>query len=100
MKKSRLLGAICASLAFVFTNVSASDKYWVCGDDSWEAASCWSSTDGGSGGAGIPTANDIVYLTQSDAIVTYSTLTDPMIGDLRIGSTGGGEQTYCKPKAC
>lgn len=44
------------------------DRYWVNddADNDWEVANNWSASDGGAGGAGIPTSSDDVYFTASD----------------------------------
>lgn len=43
------------------------DRYWVGGTDNWDgtAGTKWSTTDGGAGGAAVPTSADDVYFTAS-----------------------------------
>lgn len=44
-------------------------RYWVndAADGNWHNASNWSATDGGAGGAGVPTASDDIYFTASES---------------------------------
>lgn len=38
------------------------NRYWVGGTGNWHSAANWSTSSGGSGGAGIPTSSDDVYI--------------------------------------
>lgn len=66
-----LLGLVLSFVfSFVFSNdVFAADRYWVDGGASclvsrtWSNTNCWSLTDGGSGGAGVPGVSDTVIFT-------------------------------------
>lgn len=44
-------------------NSTASDRYWVNGSGVWSDTNHWSTTNGGNGGASIPTINDNVFFT-------------------------------------
>lgn len=45
------------------------NRYWVNGDadNDWHNANNWSSTDGGAGGAGVPTSSDDVYFNSTSS---------------------------------
>ena len=97
MKKSRLLGAVCACLSISLPAFSA-DKYWVCDSDSWDVSNCWSNTLGGAGGAGQPLNGDGVYLVQSDSLdrtISYvnAVSPSPVLSRLQIDATGTGSLT-------
>jgi hypothetical protein len=53
------------------------DRYWVGGTGSWDATTTnWSATNGGAGGASVPTASDDVFFTTlSNATAYVCTLT-------------------------
>ena len=53
------------------------DRYWVGGTGSWDATTTnWSATNGGAGGASVPTASDDVFFTSlSNATAYVCTLT-------------------------
>ena len=57
MNKSRLLGAVCACITLFSTNVFAVDKFWICGDGSWDNGSCWNAP-------GQPINGEDVFLIQ------------------------------------
>jgi hypothetical protein len=91
MKKSRLLGAICACITLYSTNAFTADKDWICGDGSWDDGSCWNP-------AGQPTGGDSAFLTQSDSTDRTVTYANPLypsgqVGRVTIDSTGTGTMT-------
>jgi hypothetical protein len=58
------------SLALVLlcaTNAFAASRYWVGGTNTWDGTSTgkWSTTNGGSSGAAVPTASDDVFFTSN-----------------------------------
>ncbi len=62
MKKITLLNLIL----FQFIISQGASRYWVASSSSsWNDASCWSATNGGSGGASIPGASDIARFTSA-----------------------------------
>ncbi len=78
-------------------HVNASDKYWVCNTDRWDAL-CWSNALGGPAIYNQPLAYDNVYLTQSDVLnrtVTYYNSAYPtaVLYSLQIDATGSGLMT-------
>lgn len=50
------------------------DRYWVGGAGIWNntAGSKWSTTDGGAGGAALPTSADNVFFTAASGTVTVT----------------------------
>jgi hypothetical protein len=67
---------------------NALEKYWVCGNGSWDTGSCWSIP-------GQPNTGDNAYLVQSDGAsrsATYVNTLYPLalIGNLSIDASGGG----------
>lgn len=50
------------------------DRYWVGGTNTWDttAGTKWSATDGGAGGASVPTTSDNVYIKGSGITITAS----------------------------
>jgi hypothetical protein len=50
------------------------DRYWVGGTANWDATAGtkWSATNGGAGGASVPTAADDVYFTLLSGLVTVT----------------------------
>jgi hypothetical protein len=61
--KQFLLLLVCT---FAFTNTFAENRYWVGGATAnWADATSWSTTSGGSNGASIPTAKDVVIFDNS-----------------------------------
>src|SRR5690606_32476685 len=52
----------------------AADRYWVGGSGSWQDNAHWSATDGGPGGASLPTSSDDVYFTANSGFGA----TDPL----------------------
>lgn len=91
MKRSRRLGIICACLTFVSMNVFAVDKFWICGDGSWDDGSCWNPI-------AQPLDFDDAYLSQNDGLnrtIQYSNpnalTTDlKVVNSLNVDATGGG----------
>jgi hypothetical protein len=74
--KQALLTLAIGAMAFAFLlsaePAGAGNKYWVGGSSGlWSAGAKWSTTSGGSGGAGAPAGNDSVYINQSVNTVTY-----------------------------
>jgi hypothetical protein len=76
------------------------DRYWVGGTGSWDATTTnWSATNGGAGGASVPTASDDVFFTSlSNATAYVCTLTTapvcrsvsvvgPAVGNVTIAGT-------------
>jgi len=76
------------------------DRYWVGGTGSWDATTTnWSATNGGAGGASVPTASDDVFFTSlSNATAYVCTLTTapvcrsvsvvgPLTGNVTIAGT-------------
>jgi hypothetical protein len=76
------------------------DRYWVGGTGSWDATTTnWSATNGGAGGASVPTASDDVFFTTlSNATAYVCTLTTapvcrsvsvvgPAVGNVTIAGT-------------
>ena len=53
--------AVCSVIAL------ADDRYWIGGsdNDNWTSSNNWSTTDGGSIGASVPTSSDDVYFTSN-----------------------------------
>jgi hypothetical protein len=50
------------------------NRYWVGTTGNWTDASNWSTTEGGSGGASVPTLSDVVYLgSTADVFLTGTT---------------------------
>jgi hypothetical protein len=51
------------------------DRYWVGGTASWDATAGtkWAATDGGAGGASVPTTSDDVFFTAASGAVTVTT---------------------------
>jgi len=47
------------------------DRYWVGTDNNWHSASNWSTTSGGAGGAGVPTADDDVFFDGNGNILCW-----------------------------
>jgi len=99
MRTSRLRGLIAAAAVMVVSlSVQAADRYWVGGDGDWSDPANWAATDGGPGGATLPSTDDDVFLLQSDAIdriVTYSGVAGPVpeLGGLDLDATGAGSMT-------
>jgi hypothetical protein len=55
-----------ALMCFGTINLKAASRYWVASSTSnWNNAANWSATNGGAGGAGVPTSEDDVYFTSS-----------------------------------
>jgi hypothetical protein len=54
------------------------NRYWVGTTGNWADASNWSTTEGGSGGATVPTINDIVYLDTPAVVYVIIDLTLPV----------------------
>jgi hypothetical protein len=50
---------------FALDSSVAEGRYWVndVGNNNWFSSSNWSATDGGGGGAGVPTIDNVVYFT-------------------------------------
>ena len=44
------------------------NRYWVGGTSNWNDANNWAATDGGAGGAGVPTSSDNVFIDSNDDI--------------------------------
>lgn len=53
------------------------NRYWVGGSGNWDASTTthWSATDGGAGGASVPTASDDVYLNGNSGAGAVVTIT-------------------------
>ncbi|HEY7088012.1 MAG TPA: hypothetical protein VH518_07975, partial [Tepidisphaeraceae bacterium] len=47
----------------------AADRYWVAGSSYWDIPAAWSTTPGGSGGAGMPANGDNAYIISSGSIL-------------------------------
>ena len=61
MKKYLLIVICLVQVVFL----PASNRYWVGGTGNWNSASHWSESNGGAGGAMIPTADDDVIFNQN-----------------------------------
>jgi len=61
---------VVTELGFTFTEPSP--RYWVGGEDDWDstAGSKWSLTDGGAGGASVPTSDNNVYIKSGVCTIT------------------------------
>lgn len=67
------------------------NRYWVGGTASWDATAGtkWATTDGGAGGAAVPTSADDVYFTAASGAVTCTLGTSAACGSLNFsGFTG------------
>jgi hypothetical protein len=92
--------AMSLFLSFATNNsiVRADDRYYVGlpggGTGNWNNPLNWSATAGGTGGAGVPGANDSAFIQDSDAL-NRNVLLDvsPTIAVLSIGNNGGGMST-------
>jgi hypothetical protein len=72
------------------------DRYYVGpANGSWNNAANWSTTLGGPGGAGVPGANEFVYLRNSDAIDRNIALdvSTPNLARVRLGNSSTGLTT-------
>lgn len=60
------------------------DRYWVGGTGTWNTTNTanWSTTDGGSGGASVPTSADAVYFSGSSGAGTVTISGTVVCGDL------------------
>ena len=65
------------------------DKYWVNGSGNWNQTTHWSLTSGGSPGAPIPNATDIVHLDANSGIVTITITLGAVCGELDIVGFSG-----------
>ncbi len=66
------------------------DRYWVGGTASWDATAGtkWATTDGGPGGAAVPTSADNVYLTAASGTVTITVPASTTVNCLNFDCTG------------
>lgn len=48
------------------------DRYWVGVDQNWHDGNNWSTTSGGAGGAGVPTASDDVYIDGNGYVLCWA----------------------------
>ena len=64
------------------------DRYWVGGTANWDATagSKWATTDGGAGGASVPTSSDNVFFTAASGAVTVTITTS--VSMLNLTCTG------------
>lgn len=58
-----------------------SNRYWIGGSGEWRDTAHWSTTNGGGGGASIPTASDNVYITSSSGFGAGGTISANVEGD-------------------
>lgn len=65
---------------------AAGDRYWVGTDMNWHDANNWSTTSGGAGGAGVPTASDDVYFDANGNAICWPT-SDIVMNNLRLEAT-------------
>jgi len=65
------------------------DRYWVGNSGKWENTSSWSATDGGAGGASVPTSSDNVFFTSNSF-----TIADQVVDAYTSGSINGTDY-YC-----
>ena len=76
MKFRKLVSA--AIILFISSSaqvVHAEDFYWACGNGNWDSGSCWSGTQAGAGGFGVPNVFDDAYIyntSSNDVAVTYN----------------------------
>jgi len=66
------------------------DRYWVGGTADWDATagSKWATTDGGAGGASVPTSSDNVFFTAASGAVTVTIATAYSAETLNLVCTG------------
>ncbi|MDQ6471271.1 putative Ig domain-containing protein, partial [Flavobacterium sp. LHD-80] len=62
------LRMLCLGMFFVVSFANAATRYSVVTVGDWNAISTWSATSGGTGGASVPVAGDIVYIQNGHTI--------------------------------
>lgn len=67
------------------------NRYWVGGTGTWDTSSTthWSSTDGGSGGASVPTSTDDVFITSNSGFGSGGTITIDNVVCQNLTATSG-----------
>lgn len=90
------VGLAIVTVGLLASGSATADSYWVCGDGLWTDGACWSATEGGPGGAGVP-SGFTAYVTSNDALdrtIDMPTGTDgSSVSSLRIYGSGSGVPT-------
>lgn len=102
-KKQMALAVGLAFTAAACQPAFAGSKYWVCGNNTWDNGTCWSTTPSGAGGAGQPLNGDYVSLSYSDTTnrtVSYANAAYPsaVLSNLVIDNSGSGSTTLSLTK--
>ena len=96
LRRSLLLGLLC----FLFgpSLALAADFYWVNGAGTWDGSTTtnWASSDGGTGGAGVPTASDNAHFTSLSNATAYTVTmaAGAVCNDLNMDKPASGNITW------